>query len=169
MLIEYWFVKSGMYAQHWWKYYMTAVAVVLFLAIVKKWFIIMNRERHGLPRFITFYLVFFVVIHISFPLLLLLGKQHYSVDFAQNMYRSSTLFILLYHLIETFLVTMLLLLDTWYGKMVPFVISFAGQASLANSNILIFEDGWKLFYTILVYAISITICILIEKYTLRPQ
>ena len=38
VLIEYLFVKFGMYEQHWWKYYMTAGAVVLFLTITKKWF-----------------------------------------------------------------------------------------------------------------------------------
>lgn len=47
VLIEYLFVKFGMYEHHWWEYYMTACAVVLFLPLVKKWFAIMNQERHG--------------------------------------------------------------------------------------------------------------------------
>lgn len=169
VLIEYLFVKLGMYEQHWWTYYMTAGAVVLFLVIIKKWFSIMNRERYGLPRFITLYFVACVIIHIPFPLLLLLGKQYYAVDLTQNLYRSSIIFILLYHLVETFIVVAFSYLNRWYWKLVPFVMSFLGQSTLANKGILIFQNGWNLFYTILIYAVSITVCILMEKYTLKPR
>jgi hypothetical protein len=148
---------------------MTVGTVVLFLGIAKKWFHIMNRKRHGLTRFITLYLVAFVIIHIPFPLLLLSGKQYYSVDLVQNMYRSSTIFILLYHLVETFIMMAFLFLDTWYWKLVPFVISFVGQSILANRNILIFQDGWNLFYTLLIYTLSISVCVILEKYTLKPR
>lgn len=169
MLIEYGFVKFGMYEQHWWKYYMTGAAVFLVLAILKTWFPIMNQKRHGFPRFITLYFVSLVIIHIPFPLLLLLDKQYYSMDLTENLYRSSIIFILSYHLIEAFILVAFLYLNTWYFKLLPFIISFAGQSVLVTRGILIFQDEWNLFYTILIYAIAITICILVEKYTLKPR
>lgn len=169
ILIEYLFVKFGMYEQHWWKYYMTGIAVFLVLAIAQKWFSIMNRQRYGLPRFITLYFVALVIIHISFPLLLLLDKQYYSVNLTQNLYRSSIIFTLSYHLIETFIVLFFSYLNTWYWRLIPFVISFLGQITLANRGILIFQDGWNLSYTLLIYAISIIICMLVEKHTLKPR
>ena len=169
VLIEYLFVQFGMYEQHWWKYYMTAVTVVLFLTIAKKWFSIINRERHGISRFITLYLVAVVIIHISFPLLLLLDKQYYSVHLTENLYRSSIIFILSYHLIETFIIVIFSYFDTRYWKAVPFVISSLGQTFLASRGILIFKDEWNLFYTIIIYAISITVIILVEKHTLKPR
>lgn len=169
VLIEYVFVNLGMYEQHWWNYYMTAGTVVLFLTIAKNWFPIMNRERHGLPRFITLYFVAVVIIHLPFPLLLLFGKQYYGMDLAQNLYRSSIIFILFYHLVESFIIVALLFLNRWYWTLVPFVISFLGQSVLANKGILIFQDGWNLFYTLVIYTMSITVCILLEKYTLKPR
>jgi hypothetical protein len=169
VFIEFLFVKLGMYEQHWWHYYMTAGAVILYLAIIKKWFPLMNQKRHGLPRFITLYFAALVIIHLPFLLLLLFGKQYYDVNFAQNLYRSSTIFILFYHLVEAFIIVAFSFLNTWYWKCMPFFISFSGQSLLANKGILIFLDGWNLFYTLLIYAIVITIYILLEKYTLRPK
>ena len=168
VLIEYLFVNHGIYEQHWWNYSMTAGAVILFLAFSKKWFVIMNQRRYGLQRFITLYFVAFVIIHIPFPLLLLFGKQYYDVDLAENLYLSSTTFIFFYHLAETFIIVAFSYLNRWYWKLAPFVISFVGQVILTIRGILIFQDGWNLFYTLLVYTLSITICILIEKYTLKP-
>jgi len=169
VLIEYFFVKFGMYEQHWWNYYMTGTAVFLVLTIAQKWFSIMNQKRHGLPRFITLYFVSLVIIHISFPVLLLLDKQYYGMALTQNLYRSSIIFILSYHLLEALIVVGFSYLNKWYWKLIPFVISFLGQSILANRGILIFRDGWTLFYTIFIYAISITVCMLVEKYTLQPQ
>jgi hypothetical protein len=169
VLIEYFFVKFGMYDQHWWKYYMTAIAVVLYLAITKKWFSLLNQKRYGLIRFLTLYFAAFVIIHLPFPLLLLSGKQFYYVDLAQNLYRSSTVFILFYHLVETFIVIAFSYFKNWYWKLVPFISSFLGQIILVNRGILVFQDGWNLFYNLLIYVISITICILLEKHTLKPR
>jgi hypothetical protein len=169
VLIEYFFVKFGMYEQHWWHYYMTAGAVILFLVIAKKWFSIINRKRYGFPRFITLYLAAVVIIHLPFPLLLLLGKQHYSVNLTDNLYRSSIIFILSYHLAEAFIIVAFSYLNTWYWKWMPLIISSAGQIILANKGILIFQGGWSLLYTILICALCVTTCILLEKYTLKPR
>lgn len=169
VIIEYFFVKFGMYEQHWWKYYMTGGGVFIVLSITKKWFQVMNQKRYGLPRFITLYFVALVIIHIPFPILLLAGKQYYSMALTNNLYRSSIIFILTYHIVETFIVVAFSYSSRWYWKLAPFIISFLGQITLAHWGILIFQDGWNLFYTLLIYALSITVCILLEKYTLKPR
>lgn len=166
VLTEYLFVKLGIYEQHWWKYYMTASAVFIYLVITKNWFQVLNRERHGLPRFITLYFAVFVIIHFPIPLLLLLGKQYYSVRLVENMFRSSTIFILVYQLVETFMVMAFLSQNSWYWKLAPLVIAFAGQSILVKMHILIFQDEWNLLYTIFIYTISLAICSLMERYTL---
>lgn len=169
VLIEYLFVQSGLYDQHWWKYYMTAVAVLLYLTICKLWFPVMSRNRHGVIRFVTLYFAAFVILHWPFPLLLLAGKQYYNVEFAENLVRSSTIFILLYHLIETFIMMMFLFLDRWYWRLMPYAVSFLGQVILINHNILLMLDEWKLWYTLMIYALTITLCQLMELNTLRPR
>lgn len=147
---------------------MTAVALVIFLVISKKWFPIMNEKRHGLPRLITLYFAAFVIIHLPIPLLLLCGKQYYSVSFAQDMYRSSTIFILFYHMAETGVIMLFFFLEKWFWKLAPYVISLAGQIFLASRNILIIQDDWRLVYSLLFYAITLTLTLLMEKYTLLP-
>jgi hypothetical protein len=167
ILIEYLFMTFGLYEHHWWKNYMTAMAVVLFLVISKMWFPKINQPYHRLSRIITFFYVAFVIIHLPIPLLLLFGKQYYNVGLVENMIRSSTIFILVYQLVETLILVYFVgILNKWYWKLVPFVIAFVGQSTLASMNILIFQDGWNLFYTTLIYALCIAVCILIEQYTL---
>lgn len=168
ILLEYLFITYGMYEQHWWRYYMTVTATILYLVIFKKWFPLMNEVRQGLPRFITLYFAAFVIIHLPIPLMLLYGKQYYSVVITQDMYQSSTIFIVFYQLVETFIVMFFLFLDKWYWKLAPYFISSAGQIFLANRNILIIQDSWSLVYTLLLYGSVLTLCLLMEKYTLRP-
>lgn len=169
LLAEYLFLKLGIYEQHWWRYPMTAVTLVIYLTISKKWFPIMNEKRRGLIRFITLYLAAIVIIHLPIPLLLFYGKQYYSVGIAQDMYRSSTIFILFYQMAETLVVMFFFFLEKWFWKLVPYVISLAGQIYLASRNILIIQDNWSLLYSLLLYVITLTLCLLMEKYTLRPS
>lgn len=170
---EYLFARLGIYEQHWWNYYMSAVIVVIFLYVSKRWFKKITEIRYGLPRVIILFFAMFVIIHIPAPLLLLFGKEYYNSGLIENMvgniYRSSTIFIFFYNLIETFLlVYFVCILDKWFWKLVPFIISFIGQSILAEMNILVFLNGWKLSYTLLIYGVCLSVCILMEKYTLKP-
>ena len=168
LLVEYWFLKLGIYEHHWWKYYMTGLAIFIYQIITKVWFIKMNKMQHGLFRISTFYFVGFVLLHYPIPIILLLGKQYYNVNWVQDIYLSSTMFIFAYQLVETLiLVFFVCVLKKWFWKLVPFIIAFVGQSLLVNLNVLVFQDGWNLFYTMLVYFISIATFILIEKYTLN--
>jgi len=167
--IEFLFVKYGLYEHHWWKYYMTAVSVFVYLVLVKIWFVKMTQIRGRSSRAVIFYFVAFVIIHLPIPLLLLFGKQYYNAGLVENTVRSSIIFILVYQLVETFILTFFVcILSKWYWKLVPFSIAFAGQSLLAYRDILIFQDNWNLVYTILIYAICVAACILIEKYVLLP-
>jgi hypothetical protein len=171
---EYLFVKLGIYEQLWWKYYMSVINTIAFLVISTKWFVNLKYAKRNIPRLLTFYFVGMLIIHTPTPFLLLLGKQYYSFDIIDkivgNMYRSSLIFIFSYHLIEAaLLVFFVCVLDTWYWKLVPFVIAYVGQSILAQMNILNFTEGWKLIYTLLIYTLCLTIFMLIEKYTLKPD
>lgn len=174
ILLEYLFTKLGIYEQHWWRYYMSVIIVVLFLVIAKAWFEKINQKHYGSSRAITFYFVGFLIIHFPMPLLLLLGKQRYSLsliyNLVGNLYRSSIMFIFVYHLVEVVIfVFFICILDNWFWKLVPFVIAFIGQSLFVNMNILIFENSWNLAYTIFIYSVGLLSFILIERYTLKPS
>jgi len=170
LLIEYLFLKLGIYEHHWWKYYMTGLAILIYQVLTKVWFKKMNKIQDGLLRISTFYFVGFVILHYPIPIILLLGKQSYNVNWVQDIYLSSTMFIFIYQLIETFfLVYFVCFLGKWFWKLVPFIIAFVGQSILVSLNILVFQDGWNLFYTMVVYYISIATFILINKYSLNPK
>lgn len=109
-------------------------------------------------RAVILYFIGFLIIHTPIPLLLLFGKQYYSLNLVENMvddlYRSSTIFILVYHLVEAFLLVFFVaILKKCHWKLVPFIIAFLGQSTLASMNILIFLEGWKSLYTNLIYAL----------------
>lgn len=173
-LIEYLFVKLRIYEQHWWRYYMTFIAVVTSLSIFHKWFTKMNQKRYGSTRAITFYFVAMIVIHIPAPVLLLLGKQYYQISLINNLfgnlYLSSIIIIFFYHLIESFLLVLCTcILKKWYWSLLPIIISIAVQSIFVKLNILIIKDSWNLVYTLIIYEIFIAAYILIEKYTLKPD
>lgn len=173
VFLEYVFIKLGIYEQHWWRYYMTAAIVIVYLSIIIKWFPKIYNGCRGLKRAVTFYFVAMILIHTPAPLLLLLGKQHYQMNFINNLvgnfYLSSIIIIFSYHLIESFLlVVFTCILKKWYWKVFAFVFSIGAQSIFAKMNILIMDDGWNLFYALVVYEIFIAAYILIEKYTLKP-
>jgi hypothetical protein len=173
-LIEYLFVNLRIYEQHWWRYYMTTITVVVFLSIANKWFAKMNENCYGLTRTITFYFVAMIIIHTPAPILLLLGKQYYQISPINNLlgdlYRSSIAIIFFYHLIESFvLVVCTCILKKWYWRMMPFIISLVAQSIFAKMGILIVENGWNLAHTLFTYEIFIAVFILIEKFTLKPD
>lgn len=169
LLLEYLFLQWGIYEQHWWRYPMTAAAIILYLAILKKWFPLINNVPHRIIRSITLYFAAFVIIHLPAPLLLLYGKQYYSMNLSLDMFRSSIIFILLYQLAETWVVIFFFCRDKWFWKAVPYATSIAGQIYLANKSILIIQDDWNLHYTLLLYTITLTLCLLMEKYTLKSS
>jgi hypothetical protein len=173
-LLEYWFVNLRIYEQHWWRYYMTFIAVVLFLSFFKKWFAIMNQKRYGISRATTFYFVAMIIIHIPAPVLLLLGKQYYKVDLVNhlvgNLYLSSIIIIFFYHMIESLLLVIVTcVLKKWYWKVVPVIISIAVQTIFVKMNILVMQGDWKLIYSLILYELFIITYIFVEKYTLKPE
>lgn len=174
VLLEYLFMKLGIYEQHWWRYYISVINVVSYMLISRHWFSKMNQKRYGLVRALTYYFVAILIIHMPAPLLLLLGKQRYQIGMVNNLignlYRSSIIIIFNYHLIESFvLVLFACILKKWYWKLSAFIIFPVVEIIFVKMNILILEDGWKLIYTIFIYEVSIAAFILIEKYTLRPE
>ena len=133
---EFLFDRLGLYEQHWWMYSFSVIIVVTFLIIVKKYFNKMLHDHSKSTRATIYYFVCFVIIHLPAPILLLAGKQYYSISIIDNLvgnlYRSSILTIFLYHLIEVFeIIFFVCILEKWYWKLVPFVIAFAGQTLMA--------------------------------------
>ncbi len=173
VLAEFLFVKLGIYEQHWWRYYMSVITVMLFLVITRKWFEKLKRAGNGPVRTTVFYFSCFIFIHLPSPLMLLNEKQYYDVDFIRSIfgdvYRSSIMFSFTYHLLETFLfVLFVCILKRWYWKLVPFAIAYLGQGLLLSMDVLRLLNGWKLVYTLGFYTLSLIAAILLERYTLNP-
>ncbi len=174
ILAEYVFVQLGIYEQHWWRYYMSAINTAAFLIISRKWFAKIIPPKRNFPRLITFYFVGFLLIHTPSPFLLLLGKQYYRLDIFNrlvgNMSRASIIFIFCYQLITAALmVYFVCVLDKWYWKLIPFAITIVGECFFYLADILVIQAGWKLIYTILLYMLGPAVFILLERYTLRPD
>lgn len=172
VLSEYLFTRLGLYEHHWWSYYMSVINTTVFMLLSRKWFYKVKHAKYNIPRLVTLYFVGFLLLHTPSPFLLLLMKQYYSLDLINNLvgnlYRSSIIFIFSYQLIESlFLVFFICILGKWYWKLVPFAIVAAGQSIMAKTNILVFQEGWKLSYTLFLYFIQLGLFILTEKYTLK--
>lgn len=168
VLIEVLFVKLQIYEQHWWRYYMTDIAIFLYGIIVKKWFTKLNQHMNGFPRYITFYFIFELIIHSPFVFLLLSRKIYFSFGWDENIYRDSTLLSVIYHSFLSFIcVFFVCFLQKSFWKMVPILIFLLSDLILIRMNILVIQDGWNFFYLALIRTICLVTCILLEKYTLK--
>jgi hypothetical protein len=144
------------------------------LLIATYWFRKINTGCVGLTRAITFFFVALVITHTPAPILLLMGKQYYHVNFINYLfddrYLSSIIIIFIYHVCEAFLLVILTCtFKKWYFKLLPFIISIIAQIIFLKLDILVMENGWNLFLTLLIFELFIAAFILIEKYTLKPQ
>lgn len=173
VFLEYLFVRLGLYEQHWWRFYMTAVAVLALIVISKYWFVKMNLKPGVSVRAFTFYFIALLIIHMPSPILLLLGKQHYQTGLTgrlfKDFYLSSIVFVFAYHLVLSFFAVLFTcVLKKWYWKAVPFIFPVVFENIFKKIGILKIEDGWKLIYTILIYEAFVAFFVLLEKHTLEP-
>lgn len=174
VFMEYLFKRQGLYDQHWWRYYMTATVVFIYLSISKYWFSKLIQKPIGVIRTLSYYFVVMVIIHIPTPILLLMGKQYYKLDFINKLvgdfYLSSIIIAFVHHLFLSFVIVFFVCkLRKWYWKIAPFIISSLLLTTYAKMNILVSEAGWKFIYYLLIQQISILVFILIEKYTLKQD
>lgn len=174
VLAECLFEHLGIYEKHWWNYWLSIVNTAAFLILSRKWFANLKHPRYNITRLLTLYFTGFVIFHTPTPFLLLWMKQYYSFgpirDLIGNLYRSSILFIYIYHMVEMLLILFFVcVLDKWYWKLVPYIITAAAQYIFRSAGILILCENWRLSYTILLHFISITIFIFVDKYTLKPD
>lgn len=172
--VEYLFLKLGLYAQHWWQYYMSVINIFIFAAVSRKWFAKMVKPCKRGTRAVVFYFVAMVIIHFPGPFLLLYGRTRYTMEWIVQMvhdpYITSILILFFYHLLESLLVVLVAcILKNPKWKLVPFFISAAVQTLFARMGIMIVDKGWKPVYTILIYFVFIAVFYLVEKNTLKAS
>lgn len=170
--IEYIYVKLGLYAHYWWRYYMSVITVFIFIAISRRWFLKMIKPRRRSIRAVVFYFVAMFIIHIPSPLLLLYGRTSYTMEWiyqkVQDIYITSIIITFFYHLLESFLVVLVTcILKNPKWKIVPFIVSPAVQILFARTGIMVVKNGWKPVYTILIYVVFIAAFMFVEKNTLK--
>lgn len=168
MTIETIFLKLGLYEQHWWRTYLTGIAVIVFHILSKIWYKELFIRQNRFIRYITLYGTAWGIIHSPIILLILLGKMHYSIGWFANVYRDSTMFNIVYtHYIAATFIFFVCILNKWFWKLIPIILFSLSDIILLKLNILVFKDGWNIFYLILVRTSILVVFILLEKYSLR--
>lgn len=168
MAIETIFIKLGIYEHHWWRTYLTGIAVLVFLTFIKIWYKWLTKRRNRFIRYITFFCIAWDIIHIPVFLLLLFEKMRFSIGWFANAYRDSTMFSVVYNqFIAVVFVLFVCVLDKWFWKLTPVILFSLSDTILVKLNILTFKGGWNIFYLILVRTMILVIFILLEKYSLR--
>lgn len=172
-LLEYWFVQMGLYEQHWWNYYMSVANMAIFLLVSRSWFRIIMRPPHRLKRNTVFYFISFFFLHLPFPFLLLMKKEYFYMDWlnslVHNSYRASTIFSLTYHLIEASILLYLIgIKRRWYWTVTAYGVLLLSECSFAGLHLLQFQNGWHLPEHLLIVAASVSIFVLLDRFTVKP-
>jgi len=169
MMIEEVFLNAGVYLQYWWHTSMTGILTIIFMVVMKKWYVFVNEKRNKLPRNVVFWTIAWIILQTPSSILMLLDKQFFRVHWVENIYRDSTLFTgFLYHVCMAFVVHYFF----WtrkesYWKIVPLFILVAGDMILLNMNILLLHNDWKLSYFICLRVVSLVMIMLLENFTLK--
>lgn len=169
MGVEEVFLKAGVYSHHWWQTYMTGIITFVFMAAIKKWYIILHETKRRSPRITVFWMIAWVILQTPTSVLMLFDKQFFRVHWVENLYRDSTLFSgFLYHVLMAFIVIFFMYVPkNKYWMVLPFLILAAADVILLNAGVLIFYHDWNLVYLICIRAASLLIIYLLEKFTLN--
>lgn len=169
MLTEELFLKAGVYVHYWWHTYMTGILAFVFMAAMKKWYIILLETKRPSPRIFVFWTIAWVILQAPTSVLMLFDKQFFRVHWVENIYRDSTLFSgFLYHVLMAFIVLFFMYVPkNKYWKVAPFVILVLADAILLNADILIFYNDWKFTYLICIRAACLLFIYILEKFTLN--
>ena len=169
-LLDILYTSLGIYEHHWWQTWMTAVGGFCYLALMQKWYFRLSSNRTHVLRFITFWFALLVLLKLPISTLLLTGTQLTYVGWFENLYRDSGVFSVFYNAVLTFPCTFFFcVLRKWYWKPVPFLIYFVCDSILLSQGILLFYDGWNIWYLMLVRCISLGAFIALErKYPYHP-
>lgn len=144
MLIETLFVALGIYEHHWWKTYMTGITVIVAMNVTTIWVARLNEQGHRFLRYFSFYLLALLFIHVPTHILLLTGKQHYSLGLVENFYRDSILFGLPYHALVALVFALFgCLAKKGLWQLAPVPLYLLSDFILVKMNILIFLDHWN--------------------------
>ena len=143
MVIETIFLKLGIYEHHWWRTYITGIAVFVYLTLIKIWYKQLLGRQLLLIRYITFFCIAWDIIHIPVFLLLLLGKMHFSIGWFANAYRDSTVFSVVYNqCIALVFVFFVCVLNKWFWKLTPIILFSLGDIIFMKLNILLNSSSY---------------------------
>jgi hypothetical protein len=167
MAVEVFFLKKGLYIHHWWKLYYTGISVMLLLPITKKWLFWVSQKKYRLLRYMTFYLISWLLLTGPTIILLITGNQHFGIGLSNNYYLDDIYFDVPYHLILSYIPLFFInFLKKPHWKAVPFIIIPMCDFVLTSVNILSFHNGWSLFYLIQLRFLCLSLYIMLEKHTL---
>ncbi|MCZ8521081.1 MULTISPECIES: hypothetical protein [Paenibacillus] len=169
MLTEEVFLRSGSYSHYWWGTYMTGICIFIFMAVMKKWYILLHETERQSPRITVFWTIAWVILQTPTSVLMLFDNQFFRVYWTANLYRDSTLFSgFLYHVLAAFIVIFFMYVPkSKYWKAAPFLILVCGDILLWNAGVLILYNDWKLIDFICIRAASLLLIYLLEQFTLN--
>ncbi|WFA22497.1 hypothetical protein ERY13_07800 [Paenibacillus mucilaginosus] len=169
MLIEEMFLNAGVYTQYWWHTYMTGICSFVFLAAMKKWYIILKKTKRNSPRITVFWTIAWIILQTPTSVLMLFDKQFFRVNWVENIYRDSTLFSgFLYHVLMAFIVIYFMFVPkNKYWKLAPFLILILADVILWSTGILIFYGDWKMIYLICIRAACLLYIYMLEKHSVN--
>ncbi|HML90180.1 MAG TPA: hypothetical protein PKA28_17200 [Methylomusa anaerophila] len=170
-LLDILFVNLGIYQHNWWQTWMTSVAIFIYCLLMKIWFGQLQSRRRGILRYITFWFILLVILKLPESFLLLTGMQYAIVGWFENLYRDAGVFSVIYNAVLSFFcVFFICILGNWYWKLVPFFIYFSFDAILFDRGILFFNNGWNIYYLMLIHSVCLVLFTALEnKYPYNPQ
>ncbi|MBM7865258.1 hypothetical protein GTO89_00565 [Heliobacterium gestii] len=168
MLVEVLFLALGIYTHHWWRTYMTGIAVVVFLFFARKCFGILMEKKHMLLRYTAFYLIAWLLLLGSSIVLLISDKQHFGIGLVDNYFLNDIFFDVPYQLIMSLtFIFFVNFLHKPYWKTAPLFVVLLSDYMMIKMNILTFQNGWNLFYLTQLHYLCLGLYIVLEKYSLK--
>jgi hypothetical protein len=165
MALDILFLHLGIYEHHWWRTWMTGVAIFLYCILAQFWYKKLDDPRYAILKFISFSFTLLVFTFLPLIPLLLTNRQFYSIGICKDNYRDSIIFSFTYHLIITPICTLLMLkFDKWYLILTQFLIFITCECIFKAIGILRFANGWNIYGFIIVLVICICICNVLIRY-----
>lgn len=151
-VVEVFFLYLNIYQHFWWHTPYTAVGLVIFFFIAKKWFLLLNRSFPNPVRFFTLYftnvLIQATLVYVSVAFL---GLYHYDIGWFHDQTRSHVAFSSSYiFALGIVFVSLVYFKADWKYSTAAILLTLPIDLIFLKMGILVLSSSWVIGYFFLV-------------------
>ncbi|GAA0330135.1 hypothetical protein GCM10008967_20800 [Bacillus carboniphilus] len=164
--IEEWFLHIDIYSHNWWKTYLTAIGLIIFFNIAKRWYSLLLNNNFAWTRYISLYFTCVLIqASLVFFIYTFWGPYHYEVEWFSHNTRDHIAFATAYIFVLSFVLTYLAYHQMkWIWRIVTILLTIPINGILLKIGILHMSKDWSLWHFFFLRVLILAILVGFNNY-----